>query len=329
MKVSIDVGFGYTKARGNGTTVVFPSVVGVLKDTDLNFLNEEFGKSEDYTVKLKENTEEKSFYVGKLALFNNFTRSWNVDKSIDDKILKVLIFTASALVSDEEEIELTVGLPLSIFQEQKERVKELLSNIEAIVSINSQKSKLIKVTKVNVLAQAVGSLMAMAVEKSKNLPSSFGVIDVGFRTIDYLVCKNTDQGIMFKGKFSGTLNEDGMNNVFKGMADRLRTQGNFISAEDLEESVIKGKFKIQTPKEQVNITDMLSEECDALASRIKDKINIHWKDIAQEVHKIYLTGGGSNQLFEYLKKSYSNLEIQEDPQFANVNGYQIMTDIHK
>lgn len=325
MNISIDVGFGFTKVKFKKKLESFPSVVGSVRETDLNFLNDQYGVQEDYMVSIKESGIEKSYYVGNLAMINRVERNWNADRTIDDDILKTLVLTAIAAVKASGELEVSVGLPIAIYNEQRDRVESILYGVEAEVSLNSEKHKKIKISKVNVLVQGLGACIDLITTKQENLPNFFAVIDVGYRTVDYLVVKMTSKGQTIVGRFSGTLSEEGMNVAFNLAIEKLKAKGIKISYADFEKAVINQEYEVFHKDGKINIKDDVQEEFKMLAERIKDKLNVKWKEISEELAKVFITGGGSRDLFSYLNKYYTNAELQESSQYANVSGYDILS----
>ncbi|HHY31285.1 MAG TPA: ParM/StbA family protein [Syntrophaceticus sp.] len=182
MHISIDIGYGYTKAVSDtGHRLSFPSVVA---PTHMDLFNGVFNNSTGHKVKIFTPDEEQEKLVGELAL--NSTAAQNLvarhEKPADmhDLLLLTAAFLcdagAKSAVSDIEN-SLVVGLPLSFYRGQKEALKERLSKLTVWVSVDGKERKYISFKNVSVLPQGAGALVSLG----EQLPKSgmIGLIDIG------------------------------------------------------------------------------------------------------------------------------------------------------
>lgn len=327
MKIAVDIGFGYTKVKSeDGVQKSFPSVFGKAK-------KELFGKQfrqtkEDYRVVITIGGEEKRYYVGDLAIINSCVRNWNSDKSMDKEQLRVLALTALALVVDDNtnEVDLILGLPISLFQKYSESLKSVFEGLEAKVKLNDKADKEIIISSVSVGMQSLGAYFALVTNKDEKIEvSSMGIIDVGYRTVDYLMLKmlrnGTKKKMAFLDSHSGTLEEEGVYNVFKDVMNRLKEDDINVPILELEQTVIYNKGILDTKIGKVDVNDYMAEALDDLARRIKSQLNVAWGEMAEDLSLVYLCGGGGALIHDYLKEHYTDVRLQDEARFVNCDGY--------
>ena len=137
-------------------------------------------------------------------------------------VLKTFCGTCiNLLAEEEEEIDLAVGLPISIFDKQKEELKNALQGIELTISVNKEEFKTYKIKSVYVFIQGAGAYYSMIMDLNGEITNydlanrSCGIIDIGYRTVDYLVMGKGKKGIHVLDDLTGSLEEEGMNYATK------------------------------------------------------------------------------------------------------------------
>lgn len=323
MRVAIDLGFGYTKVKTSlGDKLCFPSVLGKKrKDSYLS----SFLKSDDYVVKIDIEGDKKEYYVGEMAEINGFSRKWNSDKSMDSKTIKVLALSALAILSNGEDIELKIGLPISLFQKYKLSEKNALEGLKAKVAVNGEDAKEINIKSVDVGVQGLGAYFSIALDdKEDKTLSSLALIDIGYRTVDYLFVIKGSKGMSLSDEFSGTLEDEGLNVALNDALRELKADEIEIGLSDLEKAIISSQYLVDTGKKEVDISKYIESSFSRLAERISSKLNIIWQGLERELPLMYLTGGGGEMLFKYLKKYYPVAKKHKNPRFANCDGYLLV-----
>lgn len=326
MKIGVDFGFGFTKAMSeDGNIISFPSVVGARKNESA--ITSMIGTPDDYFVKIK-NGDIKSYYVGDAAITNKKDRDWNADKTMAAEVLRVLCSTAMSILAPEEsEIDLVVGLPISLYKTQKDLLRSNLVNSKLEVAVNGGEYKIFHIKSVKVAVQGIGAYLSMILDSDGNAKTgedvnrSCAVIDIGYRTIDYLTLEKGRKGLNLIESASGTLEEQGMIGVYDSIAKFVAASGKTTSRLEIEKAVLWNKNILEIAGKKIDLGDALKNAYKETADEIKSKINMQLKDMAETLPVIYLTGGGAEDLFEYLKPYYKQLELQDKPRFANVIGY--------
>lgn len=337
MRISFDFGFGFIKAENEyGDKVSFPSVM--VKRSENSLRGIVGGSGDDYSViywevdAKNEKFNEKKCYVGDAAMTNGGTRKWEDKSEFNIEEMKTFISTAVALLNTKNEpIDLCVGLPMSYYSQKKEELEEVLQSINAKVSIAGiARIGEIKFNSVFVFPQGAGAYYGAIFDingevKDYNLAtSSVGVIDIGYRTVDFLVMGKGRKGISIIDSLSGSLEEDGMNKAFQNMqktVSELPEIQHEISLLDIEKSILWFGGKLDYRRTTVDITKYEEESYREHAENIAAKIKIKWGAEGDLLTTILVTGGGGQALFPTLKTKFEQAELQNDCSFANCEGY--------
>lgn len=334
MRVAIDVGFGFIKAvNENGKTECFPSVIAKRGESSISSF---VGKSDPYSIiywEVGENGKknEKRLYVGDAALTNGGVRKWkDKDQKLDTEDIKVFISVALAVLSEKNEpFDICVGLPISYFNSKKEELENILSSIDARISISG---KLfvheIKINSVYIYPQGIGAYYSALFDLNgkpkdiKLVTKSVGVIDIGYRTVDYIVMGRGKSGIVFKDHLSGSLEEDGMNKAIKQVADSISTEVNReIGTNEVEKAILWFDNELEYRGQKYNLSKYVDAAYKDLSESISSKLKLKWGLEGDMLEQVIITGGGGGSLFPYLKENFEHAILQDKAEFANAAGY--------
>lgn len=337
MRIAVDIGFGFIKVMSeNGAKESFPSVIAKRSENSLKGIVG--GAGDDYSVvyweidKDGEKQNEKRCYVGDAAMTNGGTRKWEDKSDFNVEEMKIFISTAVTLVNPKNEpVDICVGLPMSYYLQKKEELEEVLKSINAKTAITGiARVGEIKFNSVFCFPQGAGAYYAAIFDiegkiKDYNLAtSSVGVIDIGYRTVDYLVMGKGRKGISIIDGLSGSLEEDGMNKVFQNIQKSVSELSNVqheISLLDIEKAILWFGSKLDYRRETINIANIEEEAYREHAENIASKIKIKWGSEGELLTTILISGGGGESLFQTLKEKFEQAELQENCSFANCEGY--------
>jgi len=334
MRIAVDVGFGFIKAMNErGEKAYFPSLAMKRSETTLKGIVG--GADDDYSIIYWEESEsgrvnEKKCYVGDSALTNGGSRKWEDknDFNVDD--MKVFISTSVGLLNpDNESVDLCVGLPLSYYLIKKDELVNILQSLDAKISISGIPGvRSIKFNSLFVFPQGAGAYFAAVFDregkiKDYNLAtSSVGVIDIGYRTVDFLVMGKGRKGINIIDSLSGSLEEDGMNKAFQQIEKTMSEKvGREIGLTEIEKALLWFGGKLDYRRETYNLLDIEEQAYKDLAEQISSKIKIKWGLEGDLLRTILITGGGGSSLYPFLKEKFEQSELQQDAVFANCEGY--------
>ncbi len=332
MKVAVDLGFGYVKVVSeNGKKAHFPSLI--TKKTT-NTLGGLIGSEDDYVIEYQDRTSEKSnfYYVGDSAINNCGTRRWENKGVFNMEDMKIFIATAVSLVSNQEtaeNIQLVIGLPMSYFNQSKDELIKVLSELNAHIKVAGiNKGMNISFSDVYCFPQGAGAYYSGVLNEdgtTKNaniLSESVGLIDIGFRTVDFLVMQKGRKKVTYVDNLSGSLEEEGMNKIYQ-LIDKMvsNQEGIDFGALEIEKALTWFNGSLNYQKKTVNLLGYEETCCVELAEEIASKIKQKWGKSADMLERIYITGGGGEALFEYLKDKFPQAELQTHSTYANCLGY--------
>lgn len=324
MIAGIDVGYGYTKgARLEGLRVVFPSVVAEDHETD--DLGRVLGSSRpDHRATIEEDGRVRRYLFGNQALFARAVRTWRTSAA-ERPDYPVLVLAALRLLNVSGDVRLAVGLPLELFKAREERsaLADRLSHLQAVVSVDNSESRSIRVVDTLVLPQSAAAYYALLRQEPSVALTTSGIIDLGFRTVDYLLMRfqrgqrvsQPDSGA------SGSL-ELGMERIYERVARQLRQEKAVLLEPSRVEDAVIMERDLTLKGERVNVAPLVGEASAALAREIADRLLVTWD--MSELDHVFLTGGGGRALAPYLRELLPSVRLLPEPAYANAAGYAAM-----
>lgn len=328
MRISVDIGYGFTKAvNEEGKEVSFPSVVGRKFGSTLgNVLGV---AQEDYEIKLKykdEDREEQSFYVGDAGMSAGGSRTWE-EEAAKNRNLIVLVSTAIAILNTKDEpVDLAVGLPMSYFNTQRKAIREALRNLEVICEIGNEEKE-IHIQSVFVFPQSAGVYYAAihntdgSIKNINLINKPVSIIDVGYRTVDILYMARSKKGLMPREDLSGS--EDlGMNEAHKEV--QIETSKLIRGTADIikvEKALLWFNGDFDYKGNTYNLRKIQQKAYENHAQSIISWVKQKWADEINDLSAILIGGGGGESLYPYFSESFPTAMKVEQPEFANARGY--------
>lgn len=318
MNISIDVGYGYTKAVSDaGNRVSFPSATapGAVDSLDGTF------KGSDYAVKITNSDGTTERQVGQAALQSIACRTFIAREEKPSDMHDTLLLTAAYLVADNgTDASLAVGLPLSYYRTQKGALKERLETLNAWVSVNGGKEKYIRFKNVAVFPQGTGALAALGTVPERG---KIGVLDVGTYTTDYLLFEIKD-GIPTPIIEACGSSEPGIFLAHRAVAvEYEKATGTTLPLsgyQEVFEDVSNGVPVLHWGRE-INLTPAWLKVRRQIAEAIISGVIVAWE---KQINKLAMTafaGGGSMVLFDILSKMFPRPVLVEEGYYANAVGF--------
>ena len=331
MRISVDIGFGYTKAVNEaGRTVSFPSVVGRRFASTLGGLLG--GDQEDYVVGIRDNQDPEQdtpfveYYVGDAAMAAGGNRTWE-EEADKNQNLNILVATAVHLLLDnDEEVELAVGLPMSFYNSQRKAIRDALRTLNKVVTIRD-KTKTIKISNVFVFPQSAGVYYSVlhnidgSVKNHNLINRPVGVIDVGHRTVDLLFMTRGKKGLLPREDLCGS--EDlGMNEAHKII--QIETSALIKGNADLievEKALLWFNCEYDFKGQTFNIRNIRDRAYAAHAQKIIAWVKQKWSDEINNLAAVIIGGGGGDALYSHFESAFPGIMKVENPSFGNAFGY--------
>jgi plasmid segregation protein ParM len=156
--------------------------------------------------------------------------------------------------------------------------------------------------------------------------SYIGLIDIGYRTTDYIVFV-VDGKLSLREDLSGTL-DIGMSQL-SNAADKLFTQktGSKLDIPELIQLVNEGSIFYRG--KILNFEKELNEVKLEISRVIQDRIKAVWGSKLDFFNTIFLAGGGAVSLFDSLKNLYENTVLVKNSQFANAKGFLKVAELEE
>lgn len=335
-RISVDLGYGYVKAVDeHGKTVMFPSLVGTGNSRYLD--SGMGGSTPDAVNSLDVIVGGNRYFVGELARreARDATYAYEQNK-INHPNTKVLLFTALALLQDRlSPVHLVTGLPVQHLDLQQDQMRKALTgthcDVEFVSGPLAGTRRAIFISDVTVFPQAGASVFHQLLNPDGSLkrpeilekPGYVGVIDVGFRTTDYVVL-DIENGAGYIQDLSGTI-DVGYNDIFRKVKQFVEHEtGETVDLPDIEKAV--SRHSITYNGRDIDLSATIARAHQTLAKEIRDKIAVEWPK-RKFYKEVLLAGGGVASLLPYLKDLHQAVEMVDDPQMANAFGYMALSSI--
>ncbi len=295
-KIAIDCGHGYTKGLSeSGQRVLFPSLIcQAPTGPDLG----KFGHSRAVRV------NDTPYLIGDAARLSA-SSLFSTEKATDPLTL-ALTWAAAAQVagSGYHTVALGVGLPLSWYATQKDALASALKG-----TVHVGESYLL-IESVSAFPQGIGALLSAA------LPSSglVGLIDIGYRTVDYLIAEMQHGAPVPVLDRAGTWS-GGIHIAYQAMSAAVEKQtGVHFEAHELAD-----KDSVTARGQQFDLTPYRVAAFKALAGDLTRHLAASWDSIADKLDVVLLAGGGALALQPYLE--FPGQQILRESQWSNAQGY--------
>jgi hypothetical protein len=186
---------------------------------------------------------------------------------------------------------------------------------------------------VKILPQGSGAFFAETLTDSGLIKEKdgykrlYGILDVGFRTTDFLIFEN--------GQFIGEkeeLSEDtGIRTILEKLQSHIKKKYDREEPEFLE-PVLRGKpFEFRGEKH--DLSDVVAQlTSDHISKRIEPEVLKRWEGRINRMHKIIICGGGAyffKGMNDFLRAHRKQILIPVEPEISNAIGfyrYGVMQD---
>lgn len=332
--VSVDIGYGFVKAiSSSGRRVLFPSLVGRgYERTITDIFSDEKNQLSNMQIIYKN----ENWFVGELA---NESRSLSrvfQRERFEHLYTHILLNVAIQLVTEKDSgpIYLATGLPLDFYKAQAKSFQGAITGSKAKIEWLSGvlKGQTIEnvIEKAIVFPQGASAVFAALINHEGKyvypqymIPGSLiALIDIGFRTTDYVVVEIQENGSFApKAKLSGTV-DHGVVNLHRDVRQAFKAKS---GGADLNEfflnRVLKDK-KIRYKGQEMDFSQIIEESQKSIIMNIADRLKNVWGDESDLFDALFLAGGGGSLFEPLLQPHFDNRLINvTESQFANAIGY--------
>lgn len=326
--MGFDSGYDYVKAvigPGDDQRLSFPSAY-ILDSSMRDRMATSFGSEPPFDLEhINITYEEEKYYIGDIVKDKDIET--HGDKEISDKKYsypyeKAKLLAAIALFHPEEnEIvveNLVVGLAMKLYDEHQKNYKKNYEN-EVFDFKAGNERKRVEINNVVVIPQSLGAYYNDNLDFDGN-PKDYededelyGVLDIGGRTVDGTVARRSKRIERYQlGLDLG---------VILGAYDKVSLTTE-IPTNKIQNAYLSGKQRITYDNKQHNIAAMCKSEFDKLSKEIHSQVTRKWRNILPSLEKIYLTGGGSEEVYDFIQEYFDTpLSLSKDPRYDNASGF--------
>jgi plasmid segregation protein ParM len=328
MRIAVDVGFGYTKAVSEQSQkVLFPSVVASKFQSSFGALLSERQK-EDYEITIKTKEDEKNYYVGEAALLEGGTRMWETSAGKNRNLIPLIATSIFLLTTNEKnDIDLAVGLPIVYnSEENKQHLKTILEGFSADVVINDQKRSF-TITSVFIFPQGAGSYFSALydingeVKNARLLNQPVGLLNIGYRTTDYLFMQSGKKGTRLNQALTGSM-EEGMSSIHREIQQQLvPVLKREVAVTKIEQALSWNNGSFVNGSQTLSLKQYEDIASQRLAQKIIDQIKFKWNDEIHDMAAILIGGGGGDTLFPHIKSEFESTTKIDEANFSDALGF--------
>ena len=297
MHCAIDVGHGYVKAvSATGKRTLFPSWIAPIPEGPQMG---RFDRQDVVTV------NDGAYWVGNAAR-HYATSLFSHDKATDPLTLALTWIAADQVMDSDRIVQLGVGLPLSWYGSQKDALATALTGS---VTVGSQA---LVVEQVQVFPQAVGALVSIADFPVTGL---IGLVDIGYRTVDYLIAQ-VNEGVPRPLPTTAGTYPGGVHVAYQAMARTVEKDWHV----HFEPHELVQRPTVTVHGQPMGLDPYRNSALQTLAEDLARHLAIYWDGVQEKLDALYLAGGGAQDLQAYWP-DWPGLTVLPQSQWANAQGY--------
>ena len=234
MMLAVDAGYGYTKvANPAGRRAVWPTTLR-RREAGAVRLNDALGAAVDgHAVRIRRAGEATHYQVGESG-----RRAWAADAA-ERTGYDVQVLTAARLLAGGGDVDLLLGLPLGLWSQvaQRRALRTSLEGRSAMVAVDREPESAVTIRSVRVLPQAAGAFQYALDREPALALRPVGLIDVGYRTTDFLVMRRADAGLAPDEAACGSV-DLGAGQVYERVRQSLTEQAGVLIPEGAVEDAL-------------------------------------------------------------------------------------------
>lgn len=312
--VAVDVGYGFTKAvAAGGRRVVFPSTIA--PPSAGGRLADALGGSADgHTVSVLGGPQYRVGGTGQ--------RTWDADAT-DRTGYDALCLSAACLVGATGEVDLALGLPLAAWlrKDQRRGLRDQFLGTSAWVSVDGAEAVHLVIGAVRVFPQGAGVFVAAATEDPSLASRPVGLIDIGYRTTDYLLMRRQTSGLAPDEAVCGSF-DAGAGCVYERVRQTLTERsGVLVPDAAVEDALAHYDGRLFLRGAETDLRPLIDAEAQALAVEIGEQMRRLWSDRLDLLGAVLLAGGGGEAFGPYLTGLHPLVRPASDALFANAAGF--------
>ena len=319
MLAAVDVGYGFSKgAAQNGRRSVIPSTIAGV--TAARGLGQVFGKEarDGHEVQMSVAGQASAFTVGATS----GQRSWAADAA-ERSGYAALVYASLRLLGARSPVHLALGLPLALWLQapQRKGLRARFRGVAADISLDGDPPLAIAIENAWVYPQGAGALAWVMRSDPSLATKPAGLIDVGYKTTDYLLMRRVDGAVVPDEPACGSL-DIGVGMVYERARQVLSERTGALLPEGAVEDALRnydGSLYIRGALQDVRV--IVAQQAAALATSIADQMRRLWTDRLDLLGAVLIGGGGGELVFEHLRGVHPLTSLVPDALHANALGF--------
>jgi plasmid segregation protein ParM len=206
-------------------------------------------------------------------------------------------------------VSLGVGVPLAWYASQHDALAQALTQT---VRLENGHGTTLTVIDATVFPQGIGALA-----KQDDLPRNalIGLVDIGYRTVDYLLAETDADGIPVpildrSGTYSG-----GVHQAYQNLAQVIETE----TGTHWEPHELVDRDQITAHGRVLGLADRRNRAIADLSQAIQTHLAAQWDGLIDRLDVLYLAGGGAMAL--QAAQPWAGAQLIDSPQWANAQGF--------
>lgn len=288
----VDKGTAYTKTS---ELISFKSTIREYKESELDF-------SQDKIIVEYDN---KKYVIG-----GNGKTNTNLFKS-EQSETKLLILTGLALSFPNLariQTHLVTGLPIGRIGYERDSMKELFQYTNNAIIINNHK-QIVNIGMVEVFPEGASSFYHL-----QDTDSGL-IIDIGGLSIDVALYIKGGKLEKYSTYRLGVLP------LYREIANYLGSKYSLTLNEWSAQEILQDGLFIDGNKIDLDISYIINAYTQQIIQALEFDYNI------PQIQRIFLTGGGGEFLYSYIRKTIPRIKLMDNPRFTNVLTYKMLGEV--
>lgn len=331
MRAAVDVGYGYTKAVGEaGGRAVFPSALAPARGAgDLGALMGGGTPRHRVTIEAPVGSSVAGdWWVGEEALRLGASRTWDSAAS-EREGYGVLVLAGLRIAGAEGPVGLAAGLPLAVWLDRRERraLRDRLEGLGGRVSVNHGPAAHVQIASVRVFPQALGAylaaLRAPGADRLAGRPA--GVIDVGYRTTDFLLLEPREEGVAVPDEARSGSIDLGIGQAYEAVRQAVEREAGTLVPPGMVDHFLAQGGRMYFRGQERDLRPLFEDACRRLASDIAAHVRRAWAGRLDFLAAVVVAGGGGAVLAPHL--GFPAQQAAAEPLYANAAGFLAMAQV--
>ncbi len=292
MIIAVDKGTAYTKTS---ELINFKSTIREYQNNELDF-------SQDKIIVEYGN---RQYVVGSEGKTNT-----NLFKSEQDET-KLLVLTGIALSSsnyDKIQTHLVTGLPIGRIGYEKDNMKRLFQYTSNEIRINNRKYT-INIGRTEVFPEGASSFYYLQ-DTDEGL-----IIDIGGLSTDVALYTKSKKLSKYSTYRMGVLP------LYREIANCIGSRYSLTLNEWSVQNILQDGLSIDGIKVDLDMSHIIIQYIQQIIQALEFDYNI------PQIQYIFLTGGGGEFLYPYIRKIIPRIKLIDNPRFTNVLTYRLLGEV--